>query len=289
MKIRFEAVCYHYNTKLPEKNQVLKDINLEIFDREFVGIIGPSGSGKTTLLQHFTGLLCPTSGKVFVDDRNIWEKNYPLKELRKRIGLVFQFPESQLFEETVYSDVAFGPTMLKLSEEEIEIRVNEALKLVGMQDEKIKNRSPHHLSEGEKRRVAIAGVLAMAPEVLVLDEPSACLDPAGVKLMIQILQQLHQIGTTVIMITHNLDVMAQLANRIIILNQGHICYDGDRETIFTNSNLLESVGLASPRIIKLCQFLKKKKIISQVNISSLGELKKHLDVLSEIKSDATIE
>lgn len=285
MKIRFEDVCYHYNSKLPEKNQVLKNISLEIAGSEFVGIIGPSGSGKTTLLQHFTGLLRPSFGKVLVDDRNIWEKNYPLKALRKRIGVVFQFPESQLFEETVYSDVAFGPNKLKLSKYEIEIRVNEALKLVGIQSEKIKGRSPHHLSEGEKRRVAIAGVLAMAPEVLVLDEPTACLDPSGVRMMIHILKQLHEHGTMIIMITHNLDVVVQLARRIVILNQGQICFDGNPETICNDSNLLQSVGLASPRIIKLCQFMQKKGIISQVNSFSPDELKKQIKALIEFDSD----
>jgi len=257
MKIKFENVCYHYNSKLPEKNLVLKDINLEITDSEFVGIIGQSGSGKTTLLQHFTGLLRPSSGDIYIDGQNIWRKNYPLSELRKRIGLVFQFPESQLFEDTVYSDVAFGPSMLKLPENEIDTRVNEALKLVGMKPEKISHRSPHHLSEGEKRRVAIAGVLSMAPEVLILDEPTACLDPAGVKLIIQILRQLHENGTTIVMITHNLDVIVQLAPRIIVLNYGQIYYDGSREPVFTDNKLLQSVNLAPPRIIKLCRYLEK--------------------------------
>ncbi len=285
MKIKFENVCYHYDAKLPEKNLVLKDINLEITDGEFVGIIGQSGSGKTTLLQHFTGLLRPTSGNVFIDDQNIWRKNYPLSELRKQIGLVFQFPESQLFEETVYSDVAYGPSMLKLSDDEIELRVNEALKLVGMKTEQIKNRSPHHLSEGEKRRIAIAGVLAMAPEVLVLDEPTACLDPAGVKLMIQMLKQLHENGTTIIMITHNLDVIIQLAPRIIVLNQGQICYNGKRETVFADNKFLESVDLESPRIIKLCQFLQKLDILSHVNLFSIDGVKKQVEKIDEFDWD----
>ena len=285
MKIKFENVCYHYDAKLPEKNLVLKDINLEITDGEFVGIIGPSGSGKTTLLQHFTGLLRPTSGNVYIDDQNIWRKNYSLSELRKRIGLVFQFPESQLFEETVYSDVAYGPSMLKLSDDEIELRVNEALKLVGIKTEQIKNRSPHHLSEGEKRRIAIAGVLAMAPEVLVLDEPTACLDPAGVKLMIQMLKQLHENGTTIIMITHNLDVIIQLAPRIIVLNQGQICYNGNRETVFADNKILESVDLESPRIIKLCQFLQKLDILSHVNLFSIDGVKKQVEKIDEFDWD----
>ncbi len=282
MKIRFENVCYQYNSKLPHKNQALKDINLEISKNEFIGIIGPSGSGKTTLLQHFNGLLKPKSGKIYVDDRDIWSKNYRLDELRKRIGLVFQFPESQLFEETVYSDVAFGPTMLKLSESEREMRVNEALKLVGIKYEKFKDRSPHHLSEGEKRRVAIAGVLAMAPEVLILDEPTACLDPSGVKLIIRILEQLHANGTTIIMITHNLDVIIQLAARIIVLNQGVICYDGNRENIFIDPIFLSSFDLETPRIIKLCKFLYKKRLLSTGICFSNDELKNEISNLARL-------
>lgn len=287
MKIKFENVCYHYNSKLPEKNEVLKDITLEINKGEFVGIIGPSGSGKTTLLQHFTGLLRPTSGNVYVDGQNIWRKNYPLSELRKRIGLVFQFPESQLFEETVFSDIAFGPVRLKLSGAEVELRVNQALKLVGMKDERIKNRSPHQLSEGEKRRIAIAGVLAMAPEVVALDEPTACLDPSGVKLIIQILKQLHENGTTIILITHNLDVIIQLAQRIIVLNDGQICYDGKRETIFANSIFLKSVNLEPPQIIKLCQFLQKMDMLSHANFFSIDELKKEIKKLDQVEFDKT--
>jgi energy-coupling factor transport system ATP-binding protein len=276
MKIRFENVCYQYNSKLPHKKQALKDINLEISEGEFIGIIGSSGSGKTTLLQHFTGLLRPTSGKIRVDGQDIWSKNYPLNELRKRIGLVFQFPENQLFEETVYSDVAFGPVMLKLSDDEIKIRVNEALKLVGMNDEGIKNRSPHQLSEGEKRRVAIAGVLAMAPEVLVLDEPTACLDPAGVKRINHILRQLHMNGRTIIMITHNLDVVIQLAQRIIILNNGEIWFDGTRENIFNDTKFLKSVNLDIPRMIRLCQFLQKMEVVSKGNFFSIDEIRKQI-------------
>ncbi len=279
MKIRFENVCFHYNSKLPQKSQVLKNINLEISEGELIGIIGPSGSGKTTLLQHFTGLLRPTSGKIYVDGLDIWSKNYPLSDLRKKIGLVFQFPETQLFEETVYADVGFGPKALQLSEDEVDLRVNEALKLVAMKDEKIKTRSPHQLSEGEKRRVAIAGVLAMAPKMLVLDEPTACLDPAGVRLVVQILKQLHRVGTTIVMITHNMDVIIQLAQRIVILNKGEICFNGLIDSVFANKNFLESLDLETPRIVRFCQFLQKMKILSYGNIYSIDELKREIKAL----------
>ena len=276
MKIKFNNICYHYNSKLPEQNEVLKDISFEISEGEFVGIIGPSGSGKTTLLQHFTGLLRPTSGKIFVDGKDIGTKNYPLDDLRKRIGLVFQFPENQLFEETVASDVAFGPKMLKLPEHEINLRVNEALRLVGMNKPEIKSRSPHQLSEGEKRRVAIAGVLAMAPEVLILDEPTACLDPAGVKRVSKILQQLHENGTTIVMITHSLDVIIGLAQRIIVLNEGEIKHDGTRESVFADADLLTSVNMELPRIVRLSKFLNHYEIIGPEFVFSMSELKKQI-------------
>jgi len=276
MTIRFENVCYHYNSKLPQNSRVLKQITFKISDGEFIGIIGPSGSGKTTLLQHFTGLLRPTSGKIYFDEQDIWSKNYPLNVIRKEIGLVFQFPETQLFEETVYADVAFGPRALQLSDNEVEMRVTEALKLVGMTDEKIQTRSPHQLSEGEKRRVAIAGVLAMAPKMLILDEPTACLDPAGVKLVIQILKHLHKIGTTIIMITHNMDVITELAQRIILLYQGEIFYDGFKNTLFMNEKLLQKVDLETPRIIRLCELLYKLNILTHKNIYTVNDLKREI-------------
>ena len=285
MKIRFEKICFSYDSKLPQQSQVLKDINLEISDGEFVGIIGPSGSGKTTLIQHFTGLLRPSSGKIYVDDQNIWRKNYPLTDLRKKIGLVFQFPETQLFEETVLSDVGFGPKALQLSEAEIDRRVDDALKMVGLNSEAIKTRSPHQLSEGEKRRVAIAGVLAMAPEMLVLDEPTACLDPAGVNLVIQILKELHQSGTTIIVITHNMEVIIQLALRIIVLHKGEVCFDGLREETFTDKNLLQPIGLEIPRILRFCHYLQSRKILSSSNIYSIKELHQEIKALKCMRDD----
>ncbi len=277
MKIKVESVNYHYNHKLPQQIQVLNDINLEISSGEFIGIVGATGSGKTTLLQHFTGLLKPTSGKIFVDDRDIWEKGYPLNELRKKIGLVFQFPESQLFEETVFSDVAFGPTALRLSEDDINERVLQALTLVGMNAEKIRDRSPHQLSDGEMRRVALAGVLAMAPEMLILDEPTAGLDPFGVKLISQILRRLYAEGTTLVLISHNMDLIFELTERIIILDEGSIVFDDDKKNIFTHKLQLEKTKLAMPRIIRLSHYLYERNIIPDWEIYSRTELEKSLN------------
>jgi len=276
MKIKFENVHYAYNHKLPQQIQVLKNVNCEISSGEFIGIVGSTGSGKTTLLQHFTGLLKPTTGKIFVDERDIWEKDYPLNELRKRIGLVFQFPESQLFEETVFSDVAFGPTALKLPEDEIKNRVLQALRLVGMDAAKVENRSPHQLSDGEKRRVALAGVLAMAPEILILDEPTAGLDPSGIKLIAQILKRLHAEGTTLVLISHNMDLIFELTERIIIIDDGSIVFDGDKKTILAHKQQFKELNLELPRIMRLCFFLFEQNIIPDWLIFSRKQLEKVL-------------
>jgi energy-coupling factor transport system ATP-binding protein len=282
MKIQFENVCFSYNSKLPEPREVLKNISFEITEGECIGIIGPSGSGKTTLLQHFTGLLRPSSGTIYIDHRNIWKKGYSLSELRKKIGLVFQFPESQLFEETVAADVGFGPKALGLGDEEISIRIEEALKLVGMENAIIGERSPHQLSEGEKRRVAIAGVLAMAPDVLILDEPTACLDPAGVKLVLQILKKLHQEGITIIIVTHSIEAIVQLVQRIIIMNHGEIFFDGVKEAPFSNEALLTKVDLERPRLVRFCKYLQKLEILSTCNSYSTEDLIEQIKKLKNV-------
>ncbi|MCU0645056.1 MAG: ATP-binding cassette domain-containing protein [bacterium] len=254
MKIQFENVCFTYN----------------------------SSSGKTTLLQHFTGLLRPSSGTIYVDHRNIWKKGYSLSELRRKIGLVFQFPESQLFEETVAADVGFGPKALGLDDEEISIRTEEALKLVGMENAIIGERSPHQLSEGEKRRVAIAGVLAMAPDVLILDEPTACLDPAGVKLVLQILKKLHQEGITIIVVTHSIEAIVQLVQRIIIMNHGEIFFDGVKEAPFSNEAILTKVDLEPPRLVRFCKYLQKLEILSTCNSYSTEDLIEQIKKLKNV-------
>ncbi|MDZ7341885.1 MAG: energy-coupling factor transporter ATPase [candidate division KSB1 bacterium] len=273
MKIRLENISFAYNSKLPMPHRALSDINLEISTGEAIGIIGPSGSGKTTLALHFNGLLRPTAGTIYVDYQNIWDKKYPLRELRRKVGLVFQFPENQLFAETVASDVAFGLMSLQLSKAEIDTRVNDALNLVGLSDEAIRFRSPHELSEGEKRRVAIAGVLAMSPEVLIMDEPTACLDPQGANLILNMLKKLHEQGVTIIMISHNMEAIAQLAERIIILQQGRIFFDGPKDDVFSTSEFLKPLGLAMPRIVHLCHYLRKKQLLVRPKIYTTEALK----------------
>lgn len=279
MKIQFDNISFEYHSKLPIPHRALSGINLEIATGEAIGIIGPSGSGKTTLALHFNGLLRPTTGTICVDGRNIWEKKYPLKELRSKIGLVFQFPENQLFAETVAADVAFGPVSLQLSAEEVDARVNDALNLVGLNDRAIRFRSPHELSEGEKRRVAIAGTLAMSPEVLIMDEPTACLDPQGVKLILQMLKTLHQRGITIIMISHNMEAIAQVANRIIILQHGSIFFDGPKDDVFSTSEFLTPLGLTMPRIVRFSQYLHEKQVLTRPQIYTAEELKAALTSL----------
>lgn len=281
MKIKFENVCFSYHSNLPEKRDVLKNINFELATGECIGIIGPSGSGKTTLLQHFTGLLRPSSGKIFVDHQDIWSKGYSLSDLRRKIGLVFQFPESQLFEETVAADVGFGPKALGLTDAEIHTRVDEALRLVGMNSDTFSERSPLHLSEGEKRRVAIAGVLAMAPNVLILDEPTACLDPAGVKLVLQILERLHQQGITIVMVTHNLEAILQLVSRSLIMNHGEILFDGAKDELFSNPATLALIDIELPRVQRFSHYLHKLEILSTGNYYSPVAL---LDEINNLKN-----
>jgi len=281
MKIRLENIGYFYSQNIPQSRQVLREINLQISDGEFVGLVGPTGSGKTTLLQQFTGLLKPTTGTIYVDNENIWGKNYSLTELRKKIGVVFQFPENQLFEDSVAADVAFGPQKLKLPTSEINDRVKQALEYVGMDYEKIKNRVPNHLSEGEKRRVALAGVLAMAPRMLILDEPTAGLDPKGTKLIVQILHRLNREGTTIFLITHNMDIVFQLVNRILVLNKGKLIYDGSRDDLICREDIIKKAKLAIPRIVRLAKYLYNKHILTDWKIFTNENLKKLIKTTKE--------
>ncbi len=250
MTISLRNLSFHY-TREAKRTPALSGINLTIGDHEFVAIVGPTGSGKTTLFQHFTGLLRPSSGEIVIDGETIPPKGAALAEIRRKIGLVFQFPEKQLFEETVFDDVAFGPKNMRFSPEQIESTVSTALSLVDLDFTALRERNPHHLSEGEKRRVALAGVLAMNPQVLVLDEPTACLDPQGVRCIENILRRLYANGVTVILISHNIDLVFRLAERVIILAAGTVQYDGDKETLLSREVLLEDLGLELPRMYRI--------------------------------------
>lgn len=278
MKIEFKNVSFAYSGLTPVKKEVLKNISFKIDKNEFIALIGPSGSGKTTLLQHFTGLLKPTDGMILVDGQDIWQKKFFLSQLRKRIGLVFQFPETQLFEETVFDDIAYGPKNLKISQAEIEERVRGALKLVGLDFEQFKDRSPHHLSGGEKRRVAIAGILAMAPEMIILDEPTAGLDPAGCRRIVNILKELNRQNIPVMLSTHHLDLALEAADRIIVLSEGKILFDGrkDKAVRFIDEKLKTQFTL--PQIVMLSKELYRKRLISDWRCFSVEDLRKALSM-----------
>ncbi|OPZ72371.1 MAG: Energy-coupling factor transporter ATP-binding protein EcfA2 [bacterium ADurb.Bin478] len=250
LELSLERVSFHYTGIAASAAPVLQDVSFTLAEKECTAIVGPSGSGKTTLIQHFTGLLRPTSGRVLVDRADINGKKYSLTALRRRIGLVFQFPEAQLFEETVYRDVAFGPTNLGLSVEEIDSRVRNALTLVGLEADSFAGRSPFRLSEGEKRKVAIAGVLAMQPEMIILDEPTAGLDPVGVQSMAAILEALVHRGTTPVFITHHMDLVAEVAQRVLVLSAGRVIFDDTPEQLFKNTAVLEKAKLDLPNFIQ---------------------------------------
>ncbi len=246
MNLQIQNLSFRFSSFGSSAKPVLNNINLEIHKGEFLALVGPSGSGKTTLMQHLTGLLKPESGQILVNEQNIWEKGFSFTELRRKIGLVFQFPETQLFEDSVYKDVAFGPRNLGFPENEVCDRVKDAIQNVGLDFNKYKNRIPFRLSEGEKRRVAIAGVLALQPEFLVLDEPTAGLDYLGVQAVTGLLQGYHAQGKTILLISHNLDLVAALVARVVVISGGEIQFDGLKSELFQNQSLLHSIGLSIP-------------------------------------------
>jgi energy-coupling factor transport system ATP-binding protein len=241
--LQIKNVSFQYTGIGGSNEPVLTDVGMEFFSDECVAICGPSGSGKTTLIQLFTGLLKPGTGSIFYRGRDIWSKGFSFSDLRRRIGLVFQFPETQLFEETVFKDVAFGPTNLGLPASEIEKRVFQALENVELAPALFKDRVPFRLSEGEKRRVAIAGVLAMGPEMVVFDEPTAGLDAKGVKCFKSIVRTLLEQNTTVVVITHNMDFVADVAQKVHVLLAGRVVFQGVPSDLFKNRELLNRTGL----------------------------------------------
>lgn len=274
MSIVVENLSYVYMKGSPFEKAALKNINLNIDSGEFVGIIGHTGSGKSTLIQHFNGLLKPSSGKILINGMDTTGKN--LKELRRQVGIVFQYPEHQLFEETVYKDVAFGLQKLNMSEAETSERVSEAIRTVGLSEE-VLQKSPFELSGGQKRRVAIAGVLAMNPNILVMDEPTAGLDPRGKNEVFDFIAQLHKNrGITVILVSHSMEDIARLTGRVIVMNKGEVEMDGRTSEIFRNAGRLENIGLSVPQISILMK--KLKKFVPDINedIFTLREAKSEL-------------
>ncbi len=257
MSIKIENLTHIYNPKSPFETIALDKINLDIQVGEFIGLIGHTGSGKSTLTQHLNGLLKPTTGKIFINGMDITDKSVKMTDIRKKVGLVFQYPEHQLFEETVYKDIAFGPMNLGLSEAEITIRVKEAMELVKLPYEGLIDRSPFELSGGQRRRVAIAGVLAMRPEVLILDEPTAGLDPKGRDEILSQIKELHnQMGNTVILVSHSMEDIAKLVDRIIVMHKGTVALIGTARNVFQQVEKLESIGLGIPQISYLMKKLK---------------------------------
>lgn len=276
MHIQIENLFFRYKSVGSRPDYVLQNVNLQIRQGEMLAMVGPSGSGKTSFMQQLTGLLKPDKGRLLVDGNDIHGKNISLSELRRRIGLVFQFPETQLFEETVFDDVAFGPRNLGLAENVITTRVQQALQKVGLEFEKFKERSPLRLSEGEKRRAALAGVLALEPECLVLDEPTAGLDFGGAHAVTEILAQLHAAGKTVLVISHNLDWIATFADRIVLIHEGRIRFDGNKSELFRERNILEAAGLSLPRTQHLVNLLKQKGWIQSEELYSVRDIQDEL-------------
>lgn len=256
MQITLEKVTHTYQAGSPFQSTAIRDIDLTVGQGEFLALIGPTGSGKSTLAQHLNGLLRPTEGRVLLDGQDIHQKGFSKKELRQKVGLLFQYPEHQLFEETVEKDIAFGPKNLGLSETEIAARVAEAMGQVGLPQEK-KGQSPFELSGGQMRRVALAGVLAMRPQMLVLDEPAAGLDPQSRQDMLELIRGLHEKGITIVMVSHSMDDVAQYATRAVVLEKGAIVMNGTPESIFADAERLTAMGLDVPAVCRLGMLLRE--------------------------------
>lgn len=258
MAIIVDHVSYIYEPDTPLAHKALDDICLNIPDGQFIGIIGHTGSGKSTLVQHLNGLMTATKGHIYFDGEDIYDKDFNKKKLRNHVGLVFQYPEHQLFEIDVFTDVCFGPKNLGLDKKEVELRAYEALRQVGFPDE-LFYQSPFDLSGGQKRRVAIAGVLAMKPKVLILDEPTAGLDPRGREEILEQIKQLQtETGMTIILVSHSMEDVAEYVDRIIVMNKGKVMYDDDPKEVFTHYRELEEVGLAAPQVTYIMKALKDK-------------------------------
>lgn len=271
MSIILDHVSYEYEAGTAMRVKALDDVSLVIPDGQFVGLIGHTGSGKSTLVQHLNGLLAPTSGSIYYNGKDIHDSDYNRKELRSKVGLVFQYPEHQLFEIDVFKDVCFGPKNLGLSQKEAELRAYEALKMTGIPDECF-YQSPFDLSGGQKRRVAIAGVLAMKPEVLILDEPTAGLDPKGRdEILSQIALLKEQAKITVILVSHSMEDVAQYVERLIVMNRGQILYDDVPEAVFSQYKGLEQIGLAAPQVTYIMHAMYEAGYPVRTNVTTIAE------------------
>ena len=276
MSIVLENVSYTYSPDTAYEIHALKQVSLEIRDGQFIGLVGHTGSGKSTLVQHLNGLVKATSGHIYFNGEDIYSENYDMRRLRSKVGLVFQYPEHQLFEVDVLSDVCFGPKNQGLSQEEAEKRAREALRMVGISEE-YEKQSPFDLSGGQKRRVAIAGVLAMEPEVLILDEPTAGLDPRGRDEILDQISLLHkERGITVILVSHSMEDVAKYVERIIVMNQGEVMYDDVPREVFRHYKELESVGLAAPQVTYIMHTLKDRGFDADENATTIEEAREEI-------------
>lgn len=267
---------YVYGVGTPFEMAALKNVSVDIEKGDIVGVIGHTGSGKSTLIQHFNGLLKPTFGEVFLCGENIWSDQVHIRDVRFRVGLCFQYPEYQLFEETCYKDIAFGPTNMGLSEEEIDRRVRRAAQFTGVKKEHLE-KSPFDLSGGEKRRVAIAGVMAMEPEVLILDEPTAGLDPRGRDMILEMIRSYQQqTGHTILLVSHSMEEVAKLARHVLVMNHAQVAMYGTTEEIFSRSGELSAIGLNVPQITRIFTGLKEKGFPVSGNIYTVAQGKKAL-------------
>ena len=270
-----DHISYVYSPGTAYEKKALDDVSLTINKGEFIGIIGHTGSGKSTLIQHFNGLEKATSGTVYYNGKDIYDKDFNMKSLRSKVGLVFQYPEHQLFETTVLEDVKFGPKNLELDKLEVDIRAFEAIKQVGL-SEKCYDDSPFELSGGQKRRVAIAGVLAMKPEILILDEPTAGLDPRGRDEILDQIAKLHKEGLTVILVSHSMEDVAKYADRIIAMNDGKVAFDGTPKEVFRHYKELERMGLSAPQTTYVMQEMKDLGLDVDTDVSTVDEAKNEI-------------
>ena len=280
MSIVIEHLNYVYMQGGPYETKALDDVSLTIHDGEFVGLIGHTGSGKSTLVQHLNGLILPTSGQITVDGMDLADKNTDKRAIRRRVGLVFEYPENQLFEETVAKDIAFGPKNLGLDEAEIDRRVRTAMRRVALDYDKLSQRSVFELSGGQMRRVAIAGVLAMEPQTLVLDEPCAGLDPKGREEILGLISDLHrESGATIVMVSHSMDDVAALAERVIVMNHGKVAMDGAPREVFSRGEELRAIGLDVPQAVELAQKLREKGFDVPEGIYKIEEVRAAVEAI----------